>query len=179
MIRLVRPIGLAVWLALVAGSALAAPSPSISQDIQERVRHEVGKRAVRLGVEQGVYELEGIRLDDAGVSFAPETQQPLGRWSGGEKQSPPPLTSPVSWDRIHTIDAKHNGATRGALVGAVVLPLTVLVWPHGNYSDDWTTAYALVAIPAGALTGALVGAMIPDWVRVWPRNEALGEPARR
>lgn len=180
MLRSIQATCLAACLLAIASEGFAADSLAVAPplDIQERVRHEVGSKPVRLTVAEGAYELDRIRLDGAGAAFTPEAQQPLARWSHGDKQAPPPLASPVAWGRIETMDAKHSGAKRGALIGMIALPLAILAWPKDD-PENWDTVYALVSIPIGATVGGLVGAMVPAWVRVWPRNEALNEPSRR
>jgi len=153
---------------------LYAPSP----EWLAAIRRSPGRHSVRIHLERNRYEVKHARFDSMGVWFEQDDQFSSGRWSGGEKLKPQPLTPPVPWSQIERIDASRSGIARGATLGALGLAVAILAWPPAHAGEDWAAFYALISLPVGALAGGIVAAVRPNWIRVWNSPYPAGHASR-
>lgn len=67
----------------------------------------------------------------------------MGRWEAGDKFAPAPLPSPVTWERITSLERRDSGWRRGALIGALVAPVAVYVGVSQDDVEGWAPMFAL------------------------------------
>lgn len=162
---------LVILCALPAHAAMPADELAI-------LRHDVRLREVRMSVAEEAYVIQGALFDSAGVAFAPDAIEGVGRWEAGDKLAPAPLPSPVTWERITSLERRDSGWRRGALIGARVVPVAVYVSVFQDDFEGWAPMFALLSAPLGALGGGIVGALGSVWVPVWRRSPGM-EPDSR
>ncbi len=164
--------GLACLLSLAppeaAAQTLEATRSTVpSAATMRQLRREVVHRPVRFQVAGERFDVMPARFDSTGVVFEDGAVSPVSRWKHGEKLPPEPPASPVPWERIERVDVRRSAALQGAVIGAIVLPLATYALNAHDDPEGWGQAYAIAAIPAGALLGAFFGGMTHTWSPVW------------
>ncbi len=137
------------------------------------LRTSVGRRIVRVSVDQDVYELTRARFDSSGVSFTPGGEEGMPLWPGEDAM---PVASPITWDRIGCIRAQHSYAMASAIAGAAVAvaPIFIAVSHEHGRSVEANIGWAVVT-PLAAALGALVGGNFGaagTWPIAWQRPQA-------
>ena len=150
----------------------------ISPDELVLLRHDIGRHELRLRVDGEAYVVRGARIDSTGIAFEPDRIEGVSRWQEGEKVAPVPPASPATWDQITAVERRDSGWRRGALIGALVVPLAVYVGVSQDDVEGWAPMFALLSAPLGALGGGIAGALGSVWVPVWRRPPGMGPDPR-
>ena len=169
--RIVAVSGLLLTCALSAHAAISADELAL-------LRHDIGRHELRMRVDAEAYVVQSARIDSTGIAFEPDRIQGVSRWQAGDKVAPLPPASPVTWEQITAVERRDSGWRRGALIGALVVPVAVYVGASQDDVEGWAPMFALVSAPLGALGGGIVGALGSVWVPVWRQPPGMGPDSR-
>ena len=166
-----------------------APAPT-NDDLHE-LAWRCGDRRVRAWLGRDGYDIRHPGFGADGVSFGSSNERGVPAREGGAARGdvtvPPPVASPIAWDRIDRIEVRYPSGLRGALIGAVALPSLWMIsiaaggdWNEFIDSGSDGEMARFIVLEVGAVTGAVIGAgfgvLVPHTERVWPRP---GAPQRR
>jgi hypothetical protein len=165
----------------LARAATMEPAPASRHDLASTpsaqalasLRTAIGRRTVRVSVDQDVYELTQARFDSSGVIFKPGGEEGMPLWPGEDAK---PIPSPITWDQIDCIRARRSFAAAGGIAGAALAlaPVIVAIRHQDQYSVEASIGWAIVT-PLVATFGAVVGGNVGaagTWPIEWQRVRA-------